>query len=177
MGGKTLAERKVRLLSIMGGAFQDIGGKPYSEYNINQDVSSAKQLFDQWPGQIVFSGFEIGDSILYPAESISLDYAYVPYHPLRVSYELYLNFPYDRQTWDLTSVLYAVRPNRNYFGVSSAGQVDVDPKTCVTGFTEKADGKHRFLQVDEQQRKRVGELFTHLCSQPPQGIPDIKAKN
>jgi hypothetical protein len=55
--------------------------------------------------------------------------------------------------------------------------VDVDPKTCVTGFTEKADGKHRFLQVDEQQRKRVGELFTHLCSQPPQGIPDIKAKN
>lgn len=174
MGGKALVERKVRLLSMMGGAFQNIGGKPYSEYNINQDVPSAKKLFEEWPGQIVASGFEIGDTILYPAESITLDYAYVPHHPLRVAYEYYLKFPYDRQTWDLTSVLYAVRPNRNYFGVSSAGQVVVDPKTCLTGFTEKADGKHRYLRVDDPQRKRVAELFTHLCSQPPPAISSVK---
>jgi inosine-uridine nucleoside N-ribohydrolase len=177
MGGKALAERKVRLLSMMGGAFQDIDGKPFSEYNINQDIPSAKKLFEEWPGQIVASGFEIGNTILYPAESITLDYVYVPYHPLRVAYEYYLNFPYDRQTWDLTSVLYAVRPNRNYFGVSSAGQVDVDPKTCVTGFTEKADGKHRYLRVDDHQRKRIAELFTHLCSQPPQTNSSVKLLN
>jgi hypothetical protein len=38
------------------------------------------------------------------------------HHPLREAYELYQKMPYDRETWDLTAVLYAVRPDSGYFG-------------------------------------------------------------
>ena len=40
-----LVKRKVRLLSLMGGAFP--AGKP--EYNIETDIPSAKKLFAEWP--------------------------------------------------------------------------------------------------------------------------------
>jgi len=170
--GIELVKQKVRLLSIMAGAFCDINGKPHAEYNVVMDQNSSSYLFENWPGQIVASGYEIGEAILYPAESIQLDYRYVEQHPLRVAYELYLKFPYDRPTWDLTSVLYAIRPERNYFGLSPAGQILVDPDDGVTQFIEKTDGKHRYLQVDDQQCRRIGELFTHLCSQPPSNLRD-----
>ncbi|HML73975.1 MAG TPA: nucleoside hydrolase [Anaerohalosphaeraceae bacterium] len=170
LSGMDLVRHKVRLLSLMGGAFVEKDGKPGREYNIIMDIPSAKKLFEEWPGEIVASGFEIGEAILYPAQSISLDYRYVPQHPLRVAYESYMNFPYDRPTWDLTSVLYAVRPERKYFGLSPAGQIIVEPDSGVTRFIEKADGKHRYLRADDQQCRRVAELFTHLCSQPPSGF-------
>ncbi|MEN6308614.1 MAG: nucleoside hydrolase [Anaerohalosphaeraceae bacterium] len=170
LSGMDLVKHKVRLLSLMGGAFVEKDGKPGREYNIIMDIPSGKKLFEQWPGEIVASGFEIGEAILYPADSIRLDYRYVTQHPLRVAYESYMKFPYDRPTWDLTSVLYAVRPERNYFGLSPAGQVVVEPDSGVTRFIEKADGKHRHLRVNDQQCRRVVELFTHLCSQPPSGF-------
>jgi len=170
LSGMDLVRHKVRLLSLMGGAFVNKDDKPFREYNIMMDIQSAKTLFEQWPGEIVASGFEIGEAILYPAQSIGLDYRYVPQHPLRVAYESYMKFPYDRPTWDLTSVLYAVRPERNYFGLSPAGQIVVEPDSGVTRFVEKADGKHRYLRADDQQCRRVAELFTHLCSQPPSGF-------
>src|SRR5205085_9973483 len=52
-----LIKRKVKLLSVMAGNFV----QPKAEFNIQKDTASARKLFDQWPGEIVVSGFEIGD--------------------------------------------------------------------------------------------------------------------
>ena len=77
LDGRALVKRKVRLLSIMGGAFPE--GKP--EYNIETDVPSAKKLLSEWPTPIVASGYEIGNKVVYPASSILKDYGYVADHP------------------------------------------------------------------------------------------------
>ena len=34
--------------------------------------------------------------------------------------------PYDRETWDLTSVLQAIEPDNNYFNLSEKGTITID---------------------------------------------------
>ena len=43
-------------------------------------------------------------------------------------YKAYMKFPYDRETWDLTAVLAALRPDAGYFTPSAPGRVAVDDK-------------------------------------------------
>lgn len=166
LSGRDLVARKVRLLSIMAGAFQLINGKEHLEYNVVKDIPAARTLIEQWPVDIVYSGFEIGISIPYPAVSIDRDFAYVDHHPLQEAYQLYMPTPHERPTWDLTSVLYGVRPEHGYFDLSPAGQASVDEKGKTT-FQETPDGKHRYLKVNELQAARAREALAELASQPP----------
>jgi inosine-uridine nucleoside N-ribohydrolase len=161
-GGIALVRRKVRLLSIMAGEFPS--GKP--EYNVRIDIPAATRVFAEWPGPVVVSGFEIGKSILYPGASIEKDFAYVPFHPIADAYRQYMKFPYDRPTWDLTSVLYAVRPNDGYFSLSPPGTVRVDAEG-KTSFEASPAGRHRHLNVDDAQRAKVLRTLIELSSQPP----------
>jgi len=48
--GVELVKRKVKLLSLMAGAFQSIdGNQKYQEYNVVRDVPSCQKLADRWP--------------------------------------------------------------------------------------------------------------------------------
>ena len=119
MTGNELVEQKVKLLSLMAGAFQPIDGNHhYLEYNVVKDIASAQTLAERWPTAMVYSGFEIGIALPYPAISIERDYGYVPHHPLAEAYIRRNPPPHNRPTWDLTSVLDAVLGDRGYFDVS-----------------------------------------------------------
>ena len=166
LSGRDLIAKKCRLLSIMAGNFA--ASDRTKEYNVFIDSPAARKLFGEWPTPIVASGFEIGRAILFPAESILRDFGFVTYHPVAEAYKLYEKMPYDRQTWDLTSVLYAVRPDHGYFGLSDPGTISVDGAD-VTQFDFKADGKHRYLTVTPEQIIRTREALIQLASQPPAG--------
>ena len=167
--GLELAKQKVRLLSVMAGAFASIGGKAHYEYNVVKDIPSAQKLARRWPAPIVYSGFEVGLSIPYPAVSIEQDYGYVEHHPLAEAYHLYNPPPHNRPTWDLTSVLYAVYPDRDYFRLSPPGRVSVDEKG-LTEFAAEQNGPHRYLIATPAQQVRVTEAQVQLSSQPPDTI-------
>lgn len=162
LAGPELVRRKVRLLSMMAGAFPE--GNP--EYNVETDIPSARRIFGEWPTPIVASGFEIGESILFPATSIERDFAYASPHPVTDAYRHYLPMPYDRPTWDLTSVLVAVRPSAQYFDLSEPGQVTVDD-SGKTHFAPAPDGRVRYLVATDVQRARALEAMMLLSSQPP----------
>jgi purine nucleosidase len=169
LSGSALVERKVKLLSLMAGAFQPIEGNPhYKEYNVFKDIASARILAEKWPTPTVFSGFEIGIALPYPAVSIERDYGYVRHHPLAEAYFRRNPPPHNRPTWDLTSVLYAVLPDRGYFDVSPDGTVTVEPDG-FTRFDENPHGKHRYLILRPEQKARVLEALVQLSSQPPTG--------
>jgi len=161
--GRDLVARKVRLLSIMAGAFPD----GQREYNVHTDLAASQKLFAEWPTPIVASGLEVGFSILYPAYSIERHFAYVADHPVAEGYRQYMEMPYDRPTWDLTSVLYAVRPEGGYFSLSEPGRIVVDDEG-KTRLEPSAEGLHRYLTVDDFQRKRALEAMMYLASQPPE---------
>jgi len=150
----------------MFGAFKVGGVSTHREYNVIEDLTSSKKFVAEWPTPIVFSGFEVGQAVTYPAVSIEKDFGYVKNHPLAEAYRRYSPPPHERPCWDMTSVLYAVYPDRVYFGLSEAGTVTVEEKG-ITSFAPAAGGKHRFLTVSKEQAVRCREAFTNLASQPP----------
>ena len=163
--GEKLVARKCRLLSAMAGNF---GRKNAAkEYNIYIDQPATAKLFSRWPTPIVASGFEVGEAVTFPAESIARDFGYVSHHPLSDAYGFYVEGAHDRPTWDLTSVLYALRPDRGYFGVSPPGEIRVDEQS-LTHFAPNPAGRHRYLTLDPQQAVRVREALVQLASQPPE---------
>jgi hypothetical protein len=74
---------------------------------------------------------------------------------------------HDHYTWDLTAVLYAVRPNDGYFSLSPKGKIS----TFDDGgskFEGNAVGNAQHMIMDDTQRIRVLEAMELLVSQPPQ---------
>ena len=163
--GKELIAKKVKLLSLMAGAFAE-QYKEHREYNVVNDIPSAKKLVAEWPTEMVFSGFEIGDWIQHPPASMKEDYGYMKYHPLKDAYHFYRGLENWQPMFDLTSVLYTVRPNRGYFDLSPPGTVTVQDNG-VTTFAANEGGKHRYMIVNPQQIAMVREAFVQLCSEPP----------
>ena len=167
LGGMQLVREKVKLLSVMAGSFQTIADENhYIEWNVLMDIHSAQNLARDWPTPIVWSGAEIGLSVPYPSQSIEKDYNYTKHHPLKEGYYLYKPPPHNRPTWDLTSVLYAVRPDRGYFDLSVSGQVTVEDDG-FTRFDAVDGGRDRFLKVDTEMIIRIREALVQLSSEPP----------
>lgn len=173
--GRELVKKKVRLASIMAGEFGSGDARKGAEFNIVNDIPAAQRLVAGWPTPIVFSGFEVGLAIRYPAESIEQDYAYVPHHPVAEAYWLYNPPPHCRPSWDPTSVLYAVRPERGYFALSPPGQVQVADNGTTT-FEEADNGPHRYLIASPKQCIRAREAIAQLASQPPSAL-SVDCKN
>lgn len=71
-----------------------------------------------------------------------------------------------RPAWDLTSVLFVLRPEseRNYFTLSPRGKVTVldDGRTQ---FAVEENGKHRVFLTSPEQNIRVQEAFTNLIGE------------
>ncbi len=171
--GRELAAQKVKVLSLMGGAFRsNEGDNHFIEYNVKFDIPAAQKLAREWPTPMIWSGHEIGRTARYPHRSIEQDYDYVPHHPLKDAYYLFQPPPHDRANYDLTSVLAAVFPDRGYFDLSPRGRVEIDDD----GFTRFLPGKDdsglsQYLIMDERQAARVSEACVHLSVTPPQRKP------
>ena len=166
LSGMDLIKAKVHHLEVMAGSFTAIGdNKRFLEYNVIIDIPNAKKILEVWPSDVIVSGFEIGIALPYPARSILHDFNYVDKHPIPVAYQLYNPTPHERPTWDLTSVLHAVRPNRDYFDLSPPGEIKVHDD----GFTEfipRENGSRRFLILKPENQKRVLDTLVNLTSQP-----------
>ena len=159
LSGMDLVKKKVRLLTVMAGNFA--GSEP--EYNVKTDIPAASKVFTAWPTDIYFSGYEVGEAILYPAVSIEKDFP--ADNPVAQAYKAYMKMPYDRPTWDLTTVLYDLRPERGYFDVSPPGTVTVAANGS-TRFEPAASGKRYFLRVNQIQAAMVRDACVWLASEP-----------
>lgn len=166
---KELIAKKVKALSLMAGAFQTVGfDTRHLEYNVKLDVPAAQKLAKEWPTQMVWSGYEIGVAAAFPHVVIEQDLQYMPQHPLKEAYYLYSPPPHDRPTWDPTSVLYAVYPDRGYFDLSPSGNITVeDDAATLFRPAKKGAGKHRFLIMSPGQAARVREAIVQLSVEPP----------
>jgi inosine-uridine nucleoside N-ribohydrolase len=164
--GRQLVAAKVKLLSLMAGDFEE---KPMAEYNVVKDVSAAAKVFADWPCKLVTSPFEVGNAILYPASSIQQDLRWTAHHPVVVAYESYRPMPYDRPTWDLTAVLYAVEGLTGYFSLSAPGTISVD-KAGFTFFAPSPQGHHFYLLTNDQQRQKIRQRFIGLVTRKPKSF-------
>jgi inosine-uridine nucleoside N-ribohydrolase len=165
LSGKELVAKKVKLLAMMAGSFNDSLND--GEYNVMKDTNAARKVFEEWPTRIVISPFEVGIQVEYPGASIENDFPWAPNHPLTIAYKSYQPMPYDRPTWDPTAVLYAVEGNdANYFTVTGPGKVMM-PGGAKTEFHEEAGGRHFYLSVDKQQAEKIKKHFIEMVTRKP----------
>ena len=169
LSGRDLIAKKVKVFSVMAGAFQTVNfDTRHLEYNVVKDVPAAQKLAKEWPSPVVWSGFEIGVAAAFPHDVVARDFGYVKHHPLKEAYYLYSAPDHDRPTWDPTALLYTVCPDRGYFTLSPAGTVKVEDNGA-TWFRPSRDGKgrDRFLTMSAEQAARVREAIVQLCVAPP----------
>lgn len=163
LSGKELVARKTKLLSVMAGDFQD---NSHKEFNIVNDIPSAQKVFAEWPTEIVVSPFHVGTKVQFPAKVIENDFNWTKRHPLVEAYIHYRPMPYDRATWDLTSVLYVAEPDSSFFAKSSPGKITVSDEG-ITIFEPVSDGNHCYLMADSVQAKKIKRYFIDLITQRP----------
>lgn len=162
-----LIRRKVRVLSIMAGAFAPIDGDPhFKEFNVVCDIPAMQMLAAQWPTPVVWGGFEIGWALRYPRVSIAQDFAYQHPHIIVDAYNAYCEPDEERPCWDLATVLYAAYPERGYFDLSAPGRVHI-ADDGVTTFVADAQSNQRYLRMDDRQQARVLEALVRLVTARP----------
>ncbi len=117
LDGEALVKKKVRQWVCMGGIFPQ-GHFPdgQGEYNFMYDTVASVRAINDWPTPIVFSGFAIGAAIKVGSRLRETPEA----NPVRACYQHY-NGLKDREAWDLTAVLFAVRGARDYWKLSEPG--------------------------------------------------------
>lgn len=162
LNGYDLVARKVRLLVTMAGCFND---PSLHEYNVVKDIPAAKTIFERWPSPVVTSPFEVGAGICYPATSIENDFAWTELHPVVEAYKAYQPMPYDRPTWDLTAVLYAVEGGK-WFTVSPRGRITVTDEGS-TIFTPDENGDRQYLSVTPEQAEAIKTCFVNMIPSKP----------
>lgn len=183
LGGIDMVRDKVRFLSVMAGEIADLSGRPLAEpgpeFNLMLDVEAARTLFACWPTPVIASGVEIGASMKICGAGLAHWFDYLPDHFIIEAYR-HVDHIYrpegwatdrlhDHGTFDLTAVLFAVRPAHGYFGLSPGGRFTVTPAGALS-FVEDASGMHRYLVIDDRQRARTLEAMLMLASQPPRKV-------
>jgi inosine-uridine nucleoside N-ribohydrolase len=110
--GKELVQKKVKQLVCMAGWFPK--GK---EFNVRIDSSASKKVFEEWPGKIIFSGFEIGVKI---RTGLPLIRSLIVNSPVKDVFTICIPMHADslgRNSWDQTAVMVAVEGWEKYYAL------------------------------------------------------------
>jgi len=107
--GKELISQKVKRLVSMAGHFPE--GR---EFNVYCDASASVVTVNEWPTEIVFSGWEIGDRILTGKKVVQLP---VEDSPVKDAYTLcFKEGDFDgRMSWDQATVFVAIKGYEPYY--------------------------------------------------------------
>lgn len=171
LNGLELVKRKVKFLSTMAGNFSSPRQK---EFNVVSDLSAARKLFSRWPTTIYISPFEVGASVHFPAAAIEANLGYSGHQPLVTAYKEYMAMPYDRETWDLSAVLFALEKSDQYFKQSVAGKFIVDEQG-YTQFRKEKKGLHHFLQTpDRAEGIKIKNRYVELIMASPLKVENAR---
>lgn len=138
LSGKELVARKVKRLVSMAGKFPE--GR---EFNVFIDSTASEKVFGQWPTEIIFSGFEIGQKVItgFPlVNAAGID------TPVKTAYAKALTHwksdSLGRNSWDQTAVLVAIRGAEPYYSLRRGRYVS---KGGNNGWEEDPSGPHAYL--------------------------------
>jgi pyrimidine-specific ribonucleoside hydrolase len=150
--GKNLVIRKVKRLVSMAGRFP--AGR---EFNIYMDSSASKYVYDNWPGEIIFTGFEIGSEIHTGLKLINSDIKNSPVKDVfKISIPLSAEDKNGRMSWDETAVLIGVYGTERFFD-TVRGKIIVNPDGSNT-WENSTDGK----QVYVKQKMPVSQISSFI---------------
>lgn len=160
LSGRDLVKQKVKLLSVMGSEFPK-----GHEWNIKIAPDAAKLVAETWPTPIVYSGAEIGNAIRTGSRLLT---EAPEDSPVRASFE---NHPFvdkvtkDRQSWDQTAMLYAIRGLQDNWTLESNGYNFIDD-TGRNEWRRETDKDHSYL-VLQKPAAEVKKIIEDLMVASP----------
>jgi len=139
LAGKELISKKVKILVSMAGKFPE--GR---EFNIFIDSTASKYVFENWPGEVIFTGFEIGWEIRTGLRLIRSPVMNSPVKDVfRISIPLSEEDKYGRMSWDETAVLISVYGTEGFFD-KVRGKIIVYPDGS-NSWEDDPGGMHQYV--------------------------------
>jgi inosine-uridine nucleoside N-ribohydrolase len=112
LNGEELIKRKVKRLVCMAGRFPR-----GSEFNVDRDAAASQNVFSNWPTNILFSGFEIGQKI-----KVGLPLIHntgIQNSPVKDVFSICIPKATEdsagRMSWDETAVLVAIKGYESFY--------------------------------------------------------------
>ena len=150
--GSELVSKKVKMLVSMAGKFPE--GK---EFNVLMDSTASAYVYNNWPGQVIFSGFEIGWEIRTGLRLIKSDIKNSPVKDVfRISIPLSAEDKDGRMSWDETAVLIGVYGTEGFFD-TVRGKIIVNPDG-----SNKWENDPNGKQVYVKQKMHVKDMSTFI---------------
>lgn len=165
LSGKELVNKKVSKLVSMAGSFPE--GR---EFNVFIDSVSSKSVFESWPGEIIFTGFEIGKEILTGLRLMNSPVHNSPVKDVfRISIPMSEEDKNGRMSWDETAVLIGVYGTEGFFD-TERGTIIIHPDGS-NGWKDDPEGKHQYVVQKmpvPEMTKFIEDRMMHVpFSQPP----------
>jgi len=159
LNGNELVRRKVKVWVCMGGKIP--AGR---EANLVHDGDAAAYAIRHWPTPIIFSGFEIGKEIMTGANLKKVPKT----SPVRRAYQLF-NGLKDRESWDQTALLYAVRGLdgglKDYWDLEAEGYLHVNDDGS-NEWRKSPDKDHLYLVRKRDPKKIAADIEALMLHQP-----------
>jgi len=152
LSGLELVRKKVKLWACMGGQYPE--GKEANFYR--PDPESTLITVGQWPGKVIFSGWEIGNDIITGGEYLKKSLS--PDSPVYQAYQEYNNFS-GRQSWDQSILLYLISPN-SYWDLSPEGKAIVHEDGSNTW--EEGEGGQQHYLIAKTPPTEVAKILDAL---------------
>jgi len=162
LSGNELVSRKVLKLVSMAGMFPS--GK---EFNVCLDSTASEYVFKNWPGEIIFSGFEIGREIHTGLKLIHSDIKNSPVKDVfSISIPLSEDDKNGRMSWDETAVLIGVYGTEGFFD-TVRGTILVNPDGS-NAWENNPEGKHLYVRqkmTADQMEAFIEARMMHVPNQ------------
>jgi inosine-uridine nucleoside N-ribohydrolase len=158
--GKELVEKKVKNLVSMAGWFPK--GR---EFNIFIDSAASQFVFENWPGKVTFTGFEVGREIKTGLRLVNSSISNSPVKDVfRISIPLSEEDKSGRMSWDETAVLIAVYGTEKFFNTVS-GTIVIAPDGSNT-WKDDPEGKQSYV-VMKTSPKEVADFIEDRMMHTP----------
>jgi inosine-uridine nucleoside N-ribohydrolase len=141
LNGAELVAKKVGRLVSMAGCFPE--GR---EFNVFIDSVASEYVFNEWPGRIIFTGFEIGSKIFTGLKLIASDIKNSPVKDVfRISIPMSPEDRNGRMSWDETAVMIAVYGTEPFYE-TTRGRIIIDPDGS-NKWQDDAAGKQMYVKM------------------------------
>jgi len=154
--GMELVEKKVDKLVSMAGTFINLdklgpSEKANGEYNLYMDAKASKHVFEEWPTEIIYLGFDLGVQIWTGADILQNDA--IQNNPFKDALHMTTRGYGDSPSWDNAAALVAVRGAEPYFDLVP-GKITVD-WDGTNGWDHSGQGQYYL-------KEKEGEGFTKI---------------
>ncbi len=140
LNGYELVSEKVKLLVSMAGKFPE-----GMEFNVYMDSTASRYVYEKWPGEIIFTGYEIGWEIRTGLRLIKSDLKNSPVKDVfRISIPMSEEDIYGRMSWDETAVLIGIYGTEGFFE-KVRGKIIINPDGS-NSWTDDPDGNHFYVK-------------------------------